>query len=203
MQPHHYGPGHTLGEHLLSAIDDQEDVERVLAGSSDAFERIVRRWHRPLINLAYRFCRDSSRAEDMAQEAFLRAYRALHQWRKDAAFSTWLFALATNAYRSELRRIPPKTIAIEEIGELQDTRASNKDLEAQDRDRAVRELVLTLPPKYRDVVVLFYFHEKDISAAAKSLGLPEGTIKARLFRAREILRGKLPRVLSTQESKEG
>ena len=63
--------------------------------------------------------------------------------------------------------------------------------------------MLTLPPKYRDVVVLFYFHEKDISAAAKSLGLPEGTIKARLFRAREILRGKLPRVLSTQESKEG
>jgi RNA polymerase sigma-70 factor (ECF subfamily) len=187
----------------LSAIDDQEDVERVLAGNSDAFEHIVRRWHRPLINLAYRFCRDNGRAEDMAQEAFLRAYRALHQWRKDAAFSTWLFALATNAYRSELRRIPPKTIAIEEIGELQDTRASNKDLEAQERDRAVRELVLTLPPKYRDVVVLFYFHEKDISAAAKSLGLPEGTIKARLFRAREILRGKLPRVLSTQESKEG
>lgn len=96
-----------------------------------------------------------------------------------------------------------KTIAIEETGELQDTRASNKDPEAQDRDRAVRELVLTLPPKYRDVVVLFYFHEKDIPAAAKSLGLPEGTIKARLFRAREILRGQLSRVLSTQESKEG
>jgi len=55
------------------------------------------------VNLAYRFCHDRGRAEEMAQEAFLRAYRALGQWRKDAVFSTWLFALATNLYRSELR----------------------------------------------------------------------------------------------------
>ena len=58
------------------------------------------------VNLAYRFCHDRGRAEEMAQEAFLRAYRGLERWRKDAAFSTWLFALATNLYCSELRRIP-------------------------------------------------------------------------------------------------
>ena len=66
------------------------------------------RWQGPLINLAYRFCHDRGRAEEMAQEAFLRAYRGLGQWRKDAVFSTWLFALATNLYRSELRRIPAR-----------------------------------------------------------------------------------------------
>lgn len=186
----------------MSASDDQADVERVLAGDIDAFEFIVRRWHRPLINLAYRFCRDTGRAEEMAQEALLRAYRALHQWRKDAAFSTWLFALATNVYRSELRRIPQRAVSIEEAGELEDMRAVDGGLEDQDRAGAVRELVLTLPAKYRDVVVLFYFHEMDISAAARSLDLAEGTVKARLSRAREILRSKLPHVLTTQKAKE-
>jgi RNA polymerase sigma-70 factor (ECF subfamily) len=186
----------------LGASDDEVDVERVLAGDIDAFEFIVSRWHRPLINLAYRFCRDAGRAEEMAQEALLRAYRALGQWRKDAAFSTWLFALSTNVYRSELARIPAKAISIEEAGELPDARAVDGGLEEEDRDRAVRELVLTLPAKYRDVVVLFYFHEMDISAAAKSLHLPAGTVKARLSRAREILRSKLPRVLTTPKVKE-
>src|ERR1019366_9864202 len=99
----------------LSAREDQADVERVLAGDIAAFEGIVRRWQGPLINLAYRFCRDRGRAEDMAQEAFLRAYRALGQWRKDAVFSPWLFALATNLYRSELRRIPARTVSLEDI----------------------------------------------------------------------------------------
>jgi RNA polymerase sigma-70 factor (ECF subfamily) len=187
----------------LGASDDQADVERVLAGDIDAFESIVRRWHRPLINLAYRYCRDHGRAEDMAQEAFLRTYRALHQWRKDAAFSTWLFALATNVYRSELRRIPAKTISIEEAGELTDARAIDRGFEDQDRDRVVRELVLTLPANYRDAVVLFYFHGMDVSAAARTLRLPQGTVKARLSRARELLRGKLSHVLTAQSVKEG
>ena len=88
----------------MSPVDDQADVEKVLAGEIAAFEGIVRRWQGPLVNLAYRFCRDRARAEEMAQEAFLRAYRGLNRWRKEAAFSTWLFAVATNLYRSELRR---------------------------------------------------------------------------------------------------
>lgn len=202
MQPPDSRRGPTRRESILSASDDEVDVEKVLAGDIDAFEFIVGRWHRPLINLAYRFCRDTGRAEEMAQEALLRAYRALSQWRKDAAFSTWLFALSTNVYRSELARIPAKAISIEEAGELRDMRAVDGGLEEEDRDRAVRELVLTLPAKYRDAVVLFYFNEMDISAAAKSLHLPAGTVKARLSRAREILRSKLPHVLTTPKLKE-
>jgi RNA polymerase sigma-70 factor, ECF subfamily len=180
----------------VSASDDRADVERVLAGDVGAFGRIVERWQGPLINLAYRFCRDRGRAEDMAQEAFLRAYRALHQWRRDAAFSTWLFALATNLYRSELRRLPARTMPLENAGELRDARAVDGGLEAEDRDRAVRDLVHALPARYREAVILFYFHGMEVSAAARSLGLAEGTVKARLSRAREILRTKLPRLLT-------
>jgi RNA polymerase sigma-70 factor, ECF subfamily len=180
----------------MSASDDQAAVERVLAGDIPAFEELVRRWQSPLINLAYRFCHDRGRAEEMAQEAFLRAYRGLAQWRKDSAFSTWLFALATNLYCSELRRIPARTVSIEEAGELVDPRATDSGLEELDRDHAIRRAVLALPDKYREALILFYFHEMDLPTAARSLGLPEGTVKAHLFRGREMLRKKLPQVLA-------
>ena len=186
----------------LSAADDQLDVEAVLAGDVSRFEGIVRRWQGPLVNLAYRFCRDRGRAEEMAQEAFVRAYRALGQWRKDAVFSTWLFALAANLYRSELRRIPARFWPLEEVGEIRDPRAEDGGLEDQDRDRAVRKAVYALPEKYREALILFYFHEQDLSATARSLGLPEGTVKARLFRGREILRSKLPSVIAVPRLKE-
>jgi RNA polymerase sigma-70 factor (ECF subfamily) len=188
----------------VSANDDQADVARVLVGETSAFEGIVRRWQGPLINLAYRFCRDRGRAEEMAQEAFLRAYRGLGQWRKDAVFSTWLFALATNLYRSELRRIPARTVSIDDIAEPADPRASDGGLEDRDYDRdlAVRHAVGALPAKYREALILFYFHDMDVTTAARSLGLPEGTVKARLFRGREILRSKLPRLLAVPRLKE-
>jgi len=186
----------------VSASDDQTDIERVLAGDISAFEGIVRRWQGPLINLAYRFCRDHGRAEEMAQEAFLRAYRALGQWRRDAVFSTWLFALAANLYRSELRRIPARTVSFEDIAEPRDVRASDGGLEDHDRDLAVRRAVGALPAKYREALILFYFHDMDVTTAARSLGLPEGTLKARLFRGREILRSKLPQLLAMPRLKE-
>jgi RNA polymerase sigma-70 factor (ECF subfamily) len=186
----------------VSASDDQSDVERVLSGDISSFEGIVRRWQGPLINLAYRFCHDRGRAEEMAQEAFFRAYRALAQWRKDAVFSTWLFALATNLYRSELRRIPARTVSFDEINEPVDAHASDGGFENRDRDLAVRRAVLALPAKYREALILFYFHDMDVATAARSLNLPEGTVKARLSRGREMLRGKLPQLLSVPRLKE-
>lgn len=162
----------------MAADEDLADVEKVLAGEIAAFERIVHRWQSPLVNLAYRFCRDRARAEEMAQEAFLRAYRALGTWRRDAAFSTWLFALATNLYRAD------------------------GGLENEDRDRAVCQAVFALPAKYPEALTLFYFHEMNVQVAARSLGLPEGTVKARLARGREMLRGKLPRLLTGPRLKE-
>ena len=126
----------------MSAEEDAADVARVLAGDVSAFEPIVRRWQRPLVNLAYRFCRDRGRAEDMAQDAFLRAYRALASWRKDAAFSTWLFALATNLYRSEVRRLPPLTASLDEGVAALDRRAAEPALDEERRDRMIRNAVL-------------------------------------------------------------
>lgn len=204
MQPAHSGPCLTHGgnHRLVNANDDEADVAKVLAGDISAFEGIVRRWQGPLVNLAYRFCGDRGRAEDMAQDAFLRTYRALGQWRKDAAFSSWLFALATNLYRSELRRMPVPAVPLENIAELSSSGAFDGGLEEDDLHRAVRRAVIALPPKYREVLILFYFHDMNVAAAAMSLNLPEGTVKARLSRGREILRAKLSRLIAAPSLKE-
>ena len=185
-----------MSAELSRAAADRADVARVQGGDVEAFAAIVRRWQTPLINLAYRFCGDRGRAEEMAQEAFLRAYRGLNAFRGDAAFSTWLFALATNVYRNELRRIPQRMVVLEEAPEPIDPASMVEAYELRDRDLAVRRAVLALPAKYRDAMLLFYFHEMDVPAAAHSLGLPEGTVKARLYRGRELLRAKLPRLLA-------
>jgi len=187
----------------VSAAEDEAAVQKVLAGDIAAFEGLVRRWQGPLVNLAFRFCRDRGRAEEMAQEAFLRAYRSLDRWRREAAFSTWLFALATNLYCSELRRIPARMIPLDAIAEPNDPRAIDGGLEQADQDRAVRRAVLALPPKYRETLILFYFHDMDISTTARSLSIPEGTVKARLARGREMLRSRLSqRSISPLVSKE-
>jgi RNA polymerase sigma-70 factor, ECF subfamily len=186
----------------MSASEDQTDIEKVLAGDISAFEGIVRRWQGPLINLAYRFCRDRGRAEEMAQEAFLRVYRKLGLWRRDSVFSSWLFSLATNLYRSELRRIPIRTVPLDDVAEPSDPRPHGGDLEDEEREHAVRQAVTALPTKYRDAVIVYYFQGMDLAAAARSLSLTEGTLKSRLFRGREMLRSKLPRLLAAPHLKE-
>ena len=174
----------------VSAAEDAQAVDRVLQGDLSAFEGIVRRWQGPLVNLAYRFCHDRGRAEEMAQEAFVRAFRGLAKWRRDAVFSTWLFALAANLYRTEVRRIPPRTVALDQITEPADPHRTESRLEDEDRRRGVRRALRSLPSKYR-ALVLFYFHDLDVATAAQSLRLPEGTLKARLARGRDMLRRKL------------
>ena len=87
--------------------EDAAAVRRVLAGDPAAFTGIVQRWQGRLINLAWRFSRDRTAAEDMAQEAFVKAFRALHTFRGESAFSTWLTAIAMNVYRSWLRDREP------------------------------------------------------------------------------------------------
>src|SRR5215471_18039505 len=122
----------------MTVDDGVAAVDRVLRGDVAAFAEIVERWQDPLVALAYRFCHDRSRAEDMAQEAFVRAFKALHQWRREAAFSTWLFALATNVYRAELRRKRAPLVSLDDVPDPVDTFDLAADREESDRRAAVR-----------------------------------------------------------------
>lgn len=171
--------------------EDLLDIDRVLAGDAEAFAGIVRRWQGPLVNLAYRFCRDRGEAEEMAQEVFLKVYRNLASWRRDARFSTWMFAVATNHCRSRMRRSRPRLVALEDVARPPE--AAGADLVVTRADEAdwIRRQVGNLPARYRDVLALFYFHEMDVDETAASLGIPSGTVKARLHRGRNLLRRRI------------
>lgn len=181
------------------ADPDTEAVQRVLAGDIAAFEDLVHRWQGPLVNLAFRFCRDRDRAEEMAQEAFLRAFRFLDRWGHEAAFSTWLFSLAINVYRSQMRRRRPPQISLDEVPRLAGSDDPQQQVEDAQQSEAVRRMVLQLPWRYREALILFYFHGMDVAEAARSLQIAPGTLKARLHRGRALLQSKLARLVPRRQ----
>ena len=185
--------------------DDEIVVDRVLAGEVDAFEEIVVRWQAPLLNLAYRFSRDRGLAEEMAQEALLKVFRSLRSWRGDAGFSTWMFSVALNHFRTTMRRHVPLNVELAELDAVTGEGDLAGEMDAATNDSVVRRAVALLPPKYRDVIIVYYFQQQDVAETAATLGLRPGTVKARLHRARKLLRTKLralghPLAVTTQES---
>ena len=171
---------------------DLIDVRRVLAGDLGGFEGIVRRWQAPLINLTYRFVRDRGRAEEMAQEAFLHVFRQLARYHGDSAFSSWMFTVALNVYRSALRRRTLPSVPLDAIAEaVSRERPPQLELEDAEREELVRRAVAALPPRYRDALTVFYFNDMDLAATARILQVPEGTVKAWLHRGRKLLRSTL------------
>ncbi len=164
---------------------DAQDVRRVVAGETAAFEGIVRRWQKPLLDLAWRSCRRRDLAEDLAQEAFVKIFRALPGWRAESSFSTWIFAIALNHYRARLRRTPLQLLGLEAAGALVDPATAGE--EEGEATVAVQRAVAGLPRRYREPIVLHYFLGQDVRHAAAILGIAEGTLKARLARARSLL----------------
>jgi len=171
--------------------EDARDVQQVLAGDINTYANIVGRWQGPIVNLAYRFCREQGLAEEIAQDVFLKAFRALGSWRQESKFSTWLYALALNLCRSRMRRWRPDLRPLEEAGEIADLNLTDDRIARAEEAEIVRRMVLQLPGKYREAIVLFYFHDMNLAEAAASLKIPEGTLKARLHRGRALLRKKI------------
>jgi RNA polymerase sigma-70 factor (ECF subfamily) len=206
----HLGPGctffgrnQTARTRVTLAVGSMEedidliDVRGVLAGDPERFAGIVQRWQAPLVNLAYRFVRDRERAEDMAQEALLRVFQQLARFRGDSAFSTWMFSVALNVYRSTLRRRDLPSVPLDAVAELAGQTAPHLALEEAQREELVRRAVAGLPPRYRDALTVFYFRDMDLSETARILQVPEGTAKALLHRGRKLLHRKLGGLVST------
>ena len=172
---------------------DAADVASVLSGDLDRFEAIIHRYERPLIQFAMRYTDDRTLAQEMAHDALVSCYRSLQSWRGDAAFSTWLFALALNVYRSAMRRTRPPSVPLDEAL-LVDASFEQRSAQAQEASM-IRRAVAFLPAKYRDALITFYFREADLTETAKILGVPEGTVKARLHRGRRMLAARLAPIL--------
>lgn len=182
---------------------DEAAVERVLAGEIGAFEAIVQRWQRPLVNLAWRYCHDRAQAEELAQESFLRIYRTLPNWRRESAFSTWMFAVATNVIRNRMRQRLPPHVNLDEAPAWALGDDPVAAAERRDRHARVRRSVQLLPPRYRDAVLLYYFQDLDVARAAACLGVSTGTLKARLHRARALLSRRLRDVAPHADTSDG
>jgi RNA polymerase sigma-70 factor (ECF subfamily) len=167
--------------------DDRQAVEACQQGEREAFDRLVERYQRDVYRLCYRYVNDHHDANDMAQEVFLKAYRAIGKFRGDSAFSTWLYRIAVNTclnFRSARR--PPQ----EELSEhLSDGRTSAAErLQADERSAQIRRAVSKLPEKQRATLILKIYHDLTHEEVARVLGASVGTVKANLFHALGNLR---------------
>jgi RNA polymerase sigma-70 factor (ECF subfamily) len=174
----------------LPVDDDEAFVRAALAGRGDAFGVLVERYERAVFTLTLRMMRNREDASDAAQDAFYRAYRSLHTFRPGAKFSTWLFTIAHNGCIDRLNR--RKRFSNDEIPDYADV-APGPEATSVRNDEAVhlRAAIDALPEKYRVVVTLYHLQHRQYEEIASVLGLPIGTVKTHLFRAKELLRKRL------------
>jgi RNA polymerase sigma-70 factor (ECF subfamily) len=179
---------------LRPGPEDGELVATALGGDSGAFALLVERYDRAVYHLAYRTLHDVEEARDVAQEAFFKAYRSLHTFKPGAKFSTWIFAITYHACCDRLNR--SKRYSGSEMPDRADPGPGPESQAiALDQARRLRDAIDTLPEKYRTVITLYHLQGKQYEEIATVLGLPMGTVKTHLFRAKEHLR----KLLSAQE----
>ncbi|MGE5232722.1 MAG: RNA polymerase sigma factor [Acidobacteriota bacterium] len=179
------------------ALSDADLVERALAGREDAYEELVVRYQRPLLSLLGRWLGDRALAEDLAQEVFLKAFRALATYAPERKFSSWLFKIAHNAAIDQLRRRGIATEPLEageegapdRLATLGDDRAESPAARPERRElaAALETAIGGLRREYREVVLLRFREELSYEEVAEVTGLPLGTVKTFLHRARREL----------------
>lgn len=174
-------------------------VERVRSGEAAAFDELVVKYQDRVFNTCYRMCGNHADAADLAQTAFIQAYRALHTFRGRSGFFTWMFRIAANVTLSHRRRRGPRLVSQVPDGDHPVTQhaAGPRDgdgFEAVEREETRRRLeaaLARLDEEFRIVVVLKDVEEMDYAAIADTLDLPLGTVKSRLHRGRMMLRDLL------------
>ncbi|WP_041862822.1 RNA polymerase sigma factor RpoE [Bordetella petrii] len=187
---------------------DAELVARVQRGDKKAFDLLVLKYQRKILRLLGRMIRDPAEIEDVAQEAFIKAYRALPQFRGESAFYTWLYRIAVNTARNWLAsagRRPSAPNAIEtEDGETFNETDNLTDISTPESMVASREIAETvnavieeLPEELRTAIVLREIEGMSYEDIAQSMGCPIGTVRSRIFRAREAIATRLRPLLDT------
>lgn len=167
-------------------VSDLELVELTKQGDSEAFSELVRRHQQMTYNLAYRFMRDAALAEDMAQEAFLKAYRLLAGFRGDSSFSTWLYRVTCSVCLTELAR--RKKRGEVELKPAHFNTVAVHPTDSQDLPEHIRRCVTKLSDRYAEIVTLYYLNGTSYDEIAETLDIPMGTLKTWMFRARKQLR---------------
>jgi RNA polymerase sigma-70 factor (ECF subfamily) len=179
---------------------DEELVATILEGDDDAFRELVGRYQGRMVNYLYRILRDLEEAHDLAQEVFLRVYRALDRFDPKYRFSTWLFRVGQNAAIDRIRKRRLKTVSIHRPDEGEGSsewefasqdRDAYGDLRNLERGEAIRRAIDGLAEEYRELIELRHFGELSYDEIAELKSMPLGTVKNKLFRARQMLKGEL------------
>jgi len=197
----------------------RSDVQLMLGvkqGDEASFELLLQRYRRPLCHFLNRMVRDAAQAEDLAQEVFLRVYRARREYEPSAKFTTWLFRIATNLALNSLRdgRHRQSEISLDAPAESQDgsempievadgAPVVEEQLVERDRVEVVRRAIFALPEKQRAAVLLHKYQELDYDEIARILGCSVSALKSLLFRAYETLRVELAPLVAPEASGPG
>ena len=180
---------------------DEELVEACLAGEVAAFDILVARWQRKIRGAVYRVVGSEEEAQDICQEAFLKAYRGLSSFKREARFSSWLYQIALNLSRDRLRRRKTRNwVSLDEVDETPAAgwaagRAVSADqwVESREVQRLVASAVAALPEEQREAVVLKEYQGLTFPEIAEIQGVPVSTVKTRLYRGLSVLRERLVR----------
>lgn len=180
-----------------SAEQDKDLVAQALGGDEAAYATLVEKYQNALFHHVRKIVRDKSEVDDLVQETFIKAFSALESYSTQYAFSTWLYKIATNHSIDFLRKKKLRTQSIDKPiktkeGEMEvelpdTTYRPDRHIVDDQRKTLIQEAIDALPPKYYRVIVLRHQQEKTYDEIARELDLPLGTVKAHIFRARELL----------------
>ncbi len=177
-------------------LSDEDLMLRTGQGDRGAFDEIVRRYTSRMVNVAYQMTGDRDLAEDVAQETFYRAYRSAASYKRIAKFSTWLYTIAINLCRNELRRRKHRFYSLEEMAERDEeasvridiedeTAKPDRRVEQKELGRLIMQAIDRLPEKFKQPLVLRDVEGLSYEETGEILNLPEGTVKSRINRARQ------------------
>jgi RNA polymerase sigma-70 factor (ECF subfamily) len=180
----------------LEAAPDRDLVATAAAGVEGSFEELVRRYQRPISAYVYRMVGDYESALDLTQEIFIKVYGSLARYRPEFKFSTWIYKIAHNSAVDHLRRVGGRERSLingtdtdqYDMPIESDRLSPEQESEREERRVEIESIVKSLPPAYRELIVLRHSQDLTYEEIVEVTGLPLGTVKNRLFRARELMR---------------
>lgn len=188
---------HTRQNASASSLEDDKLVARAVKGDQDAYKSLMEKYKEPLFFHIVKMVKDREQVEDLVQESFMKAFKNLDSYSTDYAFSTWLYRITTNHTIDYLRKKKLKTFSISDPirtkdGEMEvelpdDSFETDRNIIRKQRQKIISKAIEELPEKYRRVIVMRHIEELNYQEISDQLDLPLGTVKAHIFRAREML----------------
>jgi RNA polymerase sigma-70 factor (ECF subfamily) len=190
-----------MAEGLDKQVPDEQLITKALTGDQRAYELLLVRHRKAIFHVVTKIVRNREEAQDLVQETFMKAFNALVSYRSEYKFSTWLYKIAANCAIDFVRKKRIEALSLDRPIETKDGQVEielpdstwdpEKDLVRKQKLRSIDEAIESLPDKYREVIIYRHKDDKSYEEIAGILKTPVGTVKARIFRARELLKKKL------------